>query len=225
MNIAAILAGGTGSRMGGEIPKQFIEVDGVPIIVRTVEKFQRHSQIDLICIVCIAQHCQYMQELAVTYNLSKVQCILPGGKNRQESSFIAVKAMYDRYGPDGIILIHDGARPNVTAGIISENIRTASNIGACNTVIPSQDTVLISEDGETVSGYTDRRKMYLVQTPQSFSLKTIYEAHLKGQGRSDITDDCSLVVLSGGRVGLVYGDKKNVKITTREDLEWLKIQL
>ena len=78
MNIAAILAGGTGSRMGGEVPKQFIEVDGVPIIVRTAEKFQRHSQIDLICIVCIARHCQYMQELAVQYNLSKVQYILPG---------------------------------------------------------------------------------------------------------------------------------------------------
>lgn len=223
MNIAAILAGGTGSRMGGDIPKQFIEVGGVPIIVRTVEKFQKHSQIDIICIVCIAQHCQYMQELTAQYRLSKVQYILPGGKNRQESSFIAVKAMYEMYGPDEIILIHDGARPNVSAGIISENIRVASNIGACNTVIPSQDTVLVSEDGETVSGYTDRRKMYLVQTPQSFSLATIYHAHLKGRKLSNITDDCSLVMSSGGRVGLVYGDKRNVKITTYEDLEWLKL--
>ena len=223
MNIAAILAGGVGSRMGGEMPKQFIEVDGVPIIVRAVEKFQRHSQIDIICIVCISQHCQYMRELADKYSLSKVQYILPGGRNRQESSFIAVKAMYEKYGPDDIILVHDGARPNVTAGIISENIRMASKIGACNTVIPSQDTVLISEDGETVSGYTDRRKIYLVQTPQSFLLKTIYDAHLNGKGRSGITDDCSLVILSGGKVGLVRGDKKNVKITTYEDLEWLKI--
>lgn len=223
MNIAAILAGGTGSRMGGDIPKQFIEVDGVPIIVRTVEKFQKHSQIDMICIVCIAQHCQYMQELTARYCLSKVQYILPGGKNRQESSFIAVKAMYEAYGPDEIILIHDGARPNVSAGIISENIRVASNIGACNTVIPSQDTVLVSEDGKTVSGYTDRRKMYLVQTPQSFSLETIYQAHLKGRQLSNITDDCSLVMSSGGSVGLVYGDKRNVKITTYEDLEWLKL--
>ena len=223
MNIAAILAGGVGSRMGGDIPKQFIEVDGVPIIVRTVEKFQKHSQIDIICIVCLSQHCGYMGELVEKYNLSKVRYILPGGRDRQESSFIAVKTMYDKYDPDDIILIHDGARPNVTAGIISENIRAASKSGACNTVIPSQDTVLISEDGETVSGYTDRRKIYLVQTPQSFALKTIYEAHLKGKGRLGITDDCSLVLLSGGKVGLVPGDKKNVKITTYEDLEWLKL--
>ena len=223
MNIAAILAGGVGSRMGGDIPKQFIEVDGVPIIVRTVQKFQRHSQIDVICIVCIAEHCQYMQKLVTQYDLSKVRFILPGGKNRQESSFIAVRSMMEQYSPEDIILIHDGARPNVTAGIISENIRVASELGACNTVIPSQDTVLVSDDGKTVSGYTDRRKMYLVQTPQSFRLQTIYQAHLNGKGRSGITDDCSLVMLSGGRVGLVYGDKANVKITTQEDLIWLKI--
>ena len=225
MNIAAILAGGTGSRMGADIPKQFMEIENIPLIVRTVEKFQRHSQIDCIYIVCLAEQCQYMKTLTERYGLSKVARILPGGKSRQESSFIAVEAARNAFRLDDIILIHDAARPNVTAGIISENIRVASERGACNTVISSQDTVLVSEDGKSVSGYTDRRKMFLVQTPQSFRLETIYRAHLNGKGRSGITDDCSLVILAGEQVGLVYGDKSNIKITTEEDFAWLRMYL
>lgn len=222
MNIAAILAGGRGSRMGSDIPKQFIEIDGIPIIVRTIQKFQEHRQIDAICLICLTEHCDYMKELADQYRLTKIISILPGGGSRQESSFLAVEAMYERYGPEAVILIHDGARPNVTAEILSENIKVASNMGACNTVIPSQDTVLISKDGETIFSYTDREEIYLVQTPQSFRLETIYRAHLKGREVPGITDDCSLVIRAGGQVGLVLGDKRNVKITTSEDLMWLE---
>lgn len=222
MNIAAILAGGKGLRMGGSVPKQFMEVGGIPIIVHTINKFHRHEEIDEICVVCPVEHCDYMWELTEKYSLTKVKYVIPGGSNRQESSFVATEAMYRQHSPEDILLIHDAARPNVNCRIISENIREASNIGACNTVIPSQDTILTSEDGKTVSGYTDRSKMYLVQTPQSFRLEVIYEAHKKNAGKAGITDDCSLVHLSGGTVALVWGSKENVKVTTPEDIPWVK---
>lgn len=222
MNIAAILAGGKGLRMGGSVPKQFLEVGDMPIIVHTINKFQNHEEIDEICVVCPVEHCEYMWELVKKYNLSKVKYVIPGGKDRQESSYVATEAMYSQHSPDDILLIHDGARPNVDHRIISENIKEASNIGACNTVIPSQDTILISKDGKMVSDYTNRSEMYLVQTPQSFKLKVIYDAHVESVGKPGITDDCSLVYLSGGKVGLVTGSKANVKVTTPEDLQWVK---
>ena len=148
MNIAAILAGGKGLRMGGSVPKQFLEVGGMPIIVHTINKFQNHSEIDEICVICPVEHCEYMWELVENYKLTKVKSVIPGGKDRQESSYVATEAMYFKHGPEGILLIHDGARPNVDDRIISENIEKASNTGACNTVIPSQDTILISKDGK-----------------------------------------------------------------------------
>ncbi len=222
MNIAAILAGGKGLRMGGSVPKQFLEVGGVPILVHTINKFENHSEIDEICVVCPVEHCEYMWELVKKYNLTKVKSVIPGGKDRQESSFVATEAMYLKHSPDDIILIHDGARPNVDQRIISENISAASKTGACNTVIPSQDTILISKDGKVVSEYTLRSEMYLVQTPQSFRLKVIYDAHVESVGKPGITDDCSLVHLCGGEVALVTGSKANVKVTTPEDLSWVQ---
>lgn len=224
MNIAAILAGGKGLRMGGSVPKQFMEVDGIPIIVHTINNFQLHDGIDEICVVCPVEHCEYMWELAEKYGLTKVKYVIPGGCDRQESSFVATEAMYSQHDPDDILLIHDAARPNVDNRIISENIEKASNIGACNTVIPSQDTILKSRDGNTVTEYTDRSQMYLVQTPQSFRLKVIYDAHQKNVGQPGITDDCSLVYRLGGTVALVQGSKANVKITTPEDLQWVKFR-
>ncbi len=222
MNIAAILAGGQGLRMGGSVPKQFMEVGNKPIIVYTIEKFQQHPEIHEICVICPVEHCEYMWELVEKYNFTKVKYVIPGGKDRQESSFVATEAMYNFHEPEDILLIHDAARPNVDESIISENIEKASNIGACNTVIPSQDTILISEDGSLVSQYTERSKMYLVQTPQSFKLEVIYKAHQESVGKPGITDDCSLVHLCGGQVGLVTGNKMNLKVTTPEDLKWVK---
>ena len=219
MNIAAILAGGRGLRMGSSMPKQFMEIDGKPIIVHTIEKFQNHIQIDEIYIVCAPDHCSHMKELVDAYKFTKVKSILPGGADRQKSSFIAVEEVYKSHSPKDIILIHDAARPNINPEIISKNIAAASNIGACNTVIPSQDTILISDDSRTISEYTDRSRMYLVQTPQSFKLDVIYSAHIKCVDSLGITDDCSMVTETGGTVELVPGDKYNLKITTEEDLK------
>ena len=219
MNIAAILAGGKGTRMGGNVPKQFLEIGGVPVIILTARKFQEHPEIDGILFVCTAEHTGYLKKLTEEYSITKTIGVIPGGKDRAESSFLAVSRLALNYPRDTIVLIHDAARPNVDGRIISDNIREASRLGACNTVIPSQDTILRSADGSMVSGYTDRREMYLVQTPQSFSLGTIYDAHMACFGRLGITDDCGMVFACGCPVGLVEGSKANIKITTAEDME------
>lgn len=218
MNLAVILAGGRGTRMGSALPKQFLEIDGVPIIVTTVTAFETHPEIDAIYIICVEEQRCFLQELLERYCLHKVKGILPGGETRQTSSFIAVEYLYRHYGPEDIVLIHDAARPGVDSRIISENIAAAERTGACNTVIPSQDTILVSRDGNYIHAYTDRDEMYLVQTPQSFLLQTIYEAHVACKDQAGVTDDCSLVQRCGGTVSLVAGDKKNRKITSPEDL-------
>ena len=220
MNVAAILAGGSGVRMGGEIPKQFIEIRGKTIIEYTIDKFENHPEIDSIYLVCIESHIEKLREIVEKAGYKKVRKIMAGGRNRRESSCIAVNAVLEDYGPDDIILIQDGVRPNISAEIISENIRETSNNGACNTVVPAQDTIIVSEDGKTISDYPDRSKMFLGQTPQSFKLGIIKEAHDKFE-MPEVTDDCALVGRIGRPVSLVMGDKKNIKITTPEDLGYV----
>lgn len=218
MNIAVILAGGKGVRMGTERPKQFLEIDGTPVIVTTAKIFEEHPGIDAIYIICLKEHCIFLRDLLKKYGFKKVKNILPGGETRQASSFIAVDYLYRLHAPSDIVLIHDAARPGVDSRIISENIAAAEKNGACNTVIPSQDTILVSRDGVYIHEYTDRDEMYLVQTPQSFRLQTIYDAHMACKNQGGVTDDCSLVQRCGGKVSLVMGDKKNMKITSPEDL-------
>ena len=222
MNLAVILAGGKGVRMGTAIPKQFLEIGGRPLIVSTVMNFAVHPEIDAVYIVCLEAHCSFLRDLLAQYHVPKVKAILPGGRTRQESSFIAVTSLYETYAPTDIVLIHDAARPGVDARIISENIAAARQDGACCTVIPSQDTVLVSRDGVSVSSYTERNQMYLVQTPQSFRLGVIYKAHMDCRELPGVTDDSSLVWHCGGKVSLVTGDKKNVKITSPEDLAFFE---
>ena len=144
MNIAVILAGGKGVRMGTERPKQFLEIDGTPVIVTTAKIFEEHPGIDAIYIICLKEHCIFLRDLLKKYGFKKVKDILPGGETRQASSFIAVDYLYRLHAPGDIVLIHDAARPGVDSRIISENIAAAEKNGACNTVIPSQDTIPVS---------------------------------------------------------------------------------
>lgn len=223
MNIALVLAGGKGTRMGADVPKQYIEYNNKPMLVHTLEAIADVSAIDKVCVICPADSIEYAKTLVEKYGIQKVLWVAAGGADRRESSYIGVSLLAQQCDENDIVLIHDGARPNVSQRIILENIEMASKYGACETVIHSQDTIAVSEDGVKIAGIPDRKKMYNVQTPQTFKLKTIAEAHQAwiANGGGDVTDDASLVLAMGQDVYIVEGEKNNLKITTEEDLRIL----
>lgn len=223
MNIALVLAGGKGTRMGTSIPKQYIEYDRKPILVHTLEAFAKNPNIDKICVICPADSIDYAKKLVLDYNIQKVAWVEVGGNSRRESSYIGVSLLSRESDGKDVVLIHDGARPNVSQRIINENIKVAEKYGACETVIHSQDTIAMSEDGEKITGVPDRKKMYNVQTPQTFKIEVILNAHKAWIEKcgEDATDDASLVLAYGQDVYIVKGEKNNLKITTEEDLRIL----
>lgn len=221
MNIAVILAGGSGTRMGIPIPKQFMNICGKPLIIRTIEIFQLSPRIDSICIICKKEYEEQLGIWINEYKISKVKWIFNGGVSRQQSVYNFIKE-FSKYGVDeDIVLIHDAARPMVTEKIIDDNIDCAIKYDAVNTVIPSADTIIRSLDGEVLYEVPVRHQLYLCQTPQSFKYKLIKDAHEYAikENLQDSTDDCQLVLKYGAEVHLVPGSKLNFKITTEEDLQ------
>lgn len=220
MNIAMVLAGGSGTRMGIEIPKQFIEVEGKPLIIHTIESFQKNSSIDAIVMVCRSDYREKLTEWIDKYKLTKVKFIADNGDTRQLSVKNGLKAISGAVKADDVILIHDGARPLITDDIINRNIDGVKEFGAVNTVIPCTDTLVISKGGKSLEGVADRSIHYQCQTPQSFKYEVIIKAHRFAEegGIDSATDDCQLVSKMGHNVHLVEGSKLNFKVTTREDL-------
>ncbi|MBK5240774.1 2-C-methyl-D-erythritol 4-phosphate cytidylyltransferase [Clostridium sp.] len=225
MNIAIILAGGKGTRMGiVDQPKQFIDIYGKPIVVHTIEAFDIHEQIDAIAVVCLKEWHEDIKIWTRKFELNKVRWIVDGGETRQESVLNGLRAIEEDVKPDDIVVIHDAARPLISHRIIVGNIEGAKEYGAVDTVIPTSDTIIQSVDDNTISSIPVRKELYIGQTPQSFKYSTIYDAH-KSAAKSklqDSTDDCRLVLNYGEKVHLVAGDKLNFKITTMEDLLLLK---
>ena len=223
MNIALVLAAGKGTRMGAAVPKQYIEYKEKPILIHTLEAFAKHSDVHKICVICPAESIEYTEDLVKQYNIPKVEWVGAGGASRRESSYIGVARLAKEFDENDVVMIHDGARPNVSERIITENIEVAAKFGACETAIPSQDTIAVSEDGQKISGIPDRSKMYNVQTPQTFKIGIILKAHkawMEKEG-GNATDDAALVLADGLDVYLVKGEKNNLKITTEEDLRIL----
>ncbi|MBZ9609368.1 2-C-methyl-D-erythritol 4-phosphate cytidylyltransferase [Clostridium estertheticum] len=225
MNIAIILAGGKGTRMGiVDQPKQFIDIYGKPIVVHTIEAFDIHEQIDAIAVVCLKEWHEDIKIWTRKFELNKVKWIVDGGETRQESVLAGLKAIEEDVTSDDIVVIHDAARPLISHRIIGDNIEGAKEYGAVDTVIPATDTIIQSSDDSTISSIPVRKELYLGQTPQSFKYSTIMDAH-KSAAKSklqDSTDDCRVVLNYGEKVHLVNGDKLNFKITTMEDLLLLK---
>jgi len=225
MNVAVILAGGTGSRMGiVDKPKQFIDVYGKPIIVHTLETFDNHPEIDKIAIVCLDEWVEDLKILIRKYELNKVKWIIRGGSTRQESVYNAVNRLSKECSGEDILVIHDSVRPLISQKIISHNIFAAIKYGAVDTVIPSTDTIVRSVDNLSIETVPPRSELYLGQTPQSFKLSILSDAHENAIKTNNInsTDDCQLVLALGHRVHLVMGEKLNFKVTSFDDLLLLK---
>jgi 2-C-methyl-D-erythritol 4-phosphate cytidylyltransferase len=233
MNIAIIVAGGSGLRAGGYPPKQFRKIYDKPLIIYCMEAFERHSGIDGIISVCRKEHVAVLFKYAQEFGISKLQGVVEAGETRRESvryGLNAVKRLFvnaDRDADNINVLIHDAVRPLVSERIISDNIAAVKSCGAAVTAIPAVDTMFISRDGVSAGQALARDTIYSAQTPQSFRLGIILPAHLShdASGGADITDDCQLVLAAGHNVALVGGDERNFKVPAREDFSRLRTAL
>lgn len=217
---AIILAAGSGKRMGSEIPKQFLLLDGKPILYYTLKAFE-DSRIDNIILVVGKNDIEYCRkEIAQKFKLEKVKAIVEGGKERYHSAFQGIKQA------DGAeyVLIHDGARPFITAEIINRTIEEVITHKACIVGVPTKDTIKMVDDKGFVYETPDRNKLWSIQTPQAFSYELILEAYnkllsLPVVNLQNITDDAMVVEqMLHQPVKLVMGSYRNIKITTVEDL-------
>jgi D-ribitol-5-phosphate cytidylyltransferase len=225
MNVALILAGGKGTRMGiADQPKQFIDIYGKPLIIHTLESFDRHVDIDYIAVSCLEPWKEDLRIWIRKYEINKVKWIVDGGESRQESVYNGINTISEELCDNDVVLVHDSARPLLSHRIISDNIEAAKLYGAADTVIPATDTIIKSVDSEIITDVPKRKELYLGQTPQSFKLSVIKDAHSysKKHNIMDATDDCQLALKAGYKVHLVKGDNLNFKITTLEDLLLLK---
>ena len=224
-NIAIIFAGGKGSRMGSDIPKQFLKIYGKEIIVHTLEKFQYNDNIDLIYVGCVKDYIEDLEKLVKRYNITKIPIggIIPGGTTGQDTIYRVLKKAEEENFGDSICLIHDGVRPLIGDKVINDNINAVKKYGSAITVTKAFETPIISKDGSNIDNVLERNTVYTAQAPQSFYLKDILAAHEKirntetGYNNPKIVDSCSLMMECGNKVHLIEGNRGNIKVTTVED--------
>ena len=229
MNIAIIFAGGVGQRLNnGEnsTPKQFLKINDKPIIIRTLELFQTHKDIDKIYISIHPDYYEYMQELVKYYYITKTAGIVNGGATGQESIYNALKLAQKENPQDSIVLIHDGVRPNITEEVITKNIECTKKNGNAITCTSCFETILISENGINPEHVPYRKDTYAAQAPQTFHLGEVIEAHeitrKTNPNYTDIVDTCTLYKTLDKKTFMVKGNRGNIKITTIEDLYILR---
>lgn len=222
MVIAALLAGGSGSRFGGPVPKQFMCFAGAPVLQHSLSAFLSSPLVDAAVVSVPADLRGKAGEIVNALGGEKPVFVIPGGKTRSETllgvlEFLEQKALLR----DSIVLTHDAVRPFVTERMIADNIAAARETGACNTSVPATDTVFLSEDGRLISAVPDRSTVFHAQTPQSFrgeELLALCRA-MEPEAFAALTDGCSVYTHAGRPVALVPGDRDNIKITFPEDLE------
>lgn len=220
MNIAIIFAGGTGQRMNSKTkPKQFLELHGKPILIYTLEQFQRHEQIDAIVLVCLSEWKDYCQDLIEKFKITKVCSIVSGGATGQESIFNGLDEAFKKFPEDSIVLIHDGVRPLINAETISKDIECVQKNCSAITVSVASETISLRGENDTVGKIIDRSQCQIAKAPQCFILKDIYQSHLKAQeqGINDFIDSASLMSFFGYTLHTVEGPSENIKITFPSD--------
>lgn len=229
MNIALLTAGGIGNRMGQDIPKQFMFVEGAPIIIHTMSAFQRHPDVDGIAVVCLEGWETILTSYANQFNITKFKWTFKGGKSGMESIHNGIYGLREKGMPDdAIVIIHDGVRPLVSQDIISSNIASCKAFGNAITGIQCREAILETPDGVTSNHSVPRDSLIRTQTPHSFFLGDIIAAHeeAKAKGITNSVASCTLLAELGGRtMHLTPGSEKNIKVTTVEDIEIMKALL
>ena len=217
-NTAIVLAAGQGKRMHSKIQKQFIELDGMPVLCYSLRCFQESPLIRDVILVTGEEYVSWCrEEIVKKYGFTKVSNVIAGGKERYDSVYAGLCACKDcRY-----VLIHDGARPFITEEIIERGLEKVKETGACVVGMPSKDTIKLSDAEGYVKETPDRKCVWTIQTPQIFSYALIREAHdsIRKKDMSKITDDAMVIEQETGvKVALAEGSYQNIKITTPEDL-------
>lgn len=222
MVTAMIFAGGTGTRMHSTTkPKQFLELNGKPIIIHTLEYFEQHQQVDNIVVVCLEGWIDYLKKLLLRFRISKVKDIVLGGKTGQESIFqglLAVEKLYNDV-QNHIVMIHDGVRPLISDQLITDNIECVKKNGNAITVTKCTETVVMLDEKDEIQNAIDRNVCRLAKAPQSFILGDILDAHRKAKksGKINIIDSATLMALYGYKLYTVESGSENIKITTPSD--------
>jgi 2-C-methyl-D-erythritol 4-phosphate cytidylyltransferase len=227
-NIAMIIAGGVGARMGQDIPKQFINVYDKPVLIYTLEGFQRHPMIDAIEVVCIDGWEKVLQAYANQFNISKLQWITKGGDSAQESIRNGVYNLEGKVNDDDIIIIHDGIRPMIDDSVLTDVINKAEEYGNAVTSMPYNEQIFVvdKDDENTTIQFIPRETLRRVSTPQAYRydlLNTKYhEAYARNIGIHGSHYANTMMVELGVRLHFAKGSDKNIKLTTKDDLELFK---
>ena len=228
MNIAIIIAGGSGKRMGQDIPKQFIHVYDKPVLIYTLESFERHPQIDAIEVVCIDGWQEVLRAYAKQFGITKLRQIVTGGASGQESIRNGVFHLEGQAQAEDLIVIHDGIRPLVDASVLSDVLEKAKKYGNAVTAMPYNEQIFIvnPEDEETTKEYIPRETLRRVSTPQAYRFDLLdrryHEAFEKGIGIHGSSYTNTMMVELGETLHFAAGSDKNIKLTTKDDLELFK---
>ena len=218
-SVAVIFAGGSGKRMNTIAkPKQFLELNGKPIIIYTLEIFDNHPEIDGIILVCIADWIPYMHKLIQKFSITKVREIVPGGDTCQDSIYNGLKIVSQYYSDDCVVLIHDGVRPLINEKVIKDNIAHVREYGSCITCIPAIETLVVRQEDNSFL-IPPRDSSLIARAPQSFILKDILFVHEKARSekRHDFIDCCTMMSHYGYKLATIIGPIENIKITTPTD--------
>ncbi len=227
MNIALLTAAGASTRMGQDIPKQFLTVNERPVIVYTMEAFQYHPEIDEMIVVCLEGWENILQAYANQFNITKLKGIVPGGVTGQESIYNGIRWLTESHDREDLILVHDGNRPFLPSKMISDCVATAKTHGSAVAVIPCQEAMVLTDDGRISTGNIDREHLKRTQTPHGFTLGKMCELHEKAKekGIANTTATCTLMMELGEPVYFYDGSEKNMKLTTLDDMDIFKALL
>lgn len=222
MNLALIIAGGSGHRMGQDIPKQFLTVNDKPIIIYTLENFQNNDRIDEILVVCIEGWHDVLRAYAKQFNITKLKYVIDGGATAQESIRNGVNKLYSEYKGDHCVVVHDGIRPLVDESVLNDVIDKCLTYGNGVTSLPYNEQIFIKKDEKTTEKYIPRETLMRVSTPQAYKLEKLYTSYKKAfennigiAGSSYVN---TMMAELGETLYFAKGSDKNIKLTTKEDL-------
>lgn len=219
-NVAVIFAGGSGKRMNTvSRPKQFLELNGKPVIIYTLELFDNHPDIEGIVVVCIDSWIPFLHKQLNKFEINKVVDIVSGGATGQDSIYNGLEVARKHYGTDDVaVLIHDGVRPLITEQTITQCIECIEQKGNCITCIPATETFIVTQEDGALQ-IPSRKDSLIARAPQCFKLKEILSAHYQAQqeGRHDFIDSCTMMNHYGYRMNTIIGPMENIKITTPTD--------